>query len=112
VARHAKQTDTRWTFTRAGSLTLIWLGGLTAGFFAILAAAARYSCGPTAHGLACRPVGTAVGGGLIIAVIAIVTAVTVATHDSGHRRLAAWTAAGASALLGCYFGAHALIATA
>jgi hypothetical protein len=112
VARHAKQTDSRWTLTRAGALTLIWLGGLTAGFFAILAAAARYSCGPTAHGLACRPAGTAVGGGLIIAVIAIVTAVTVATYDSGHRRLAAWTVAGASALLGCYFGAHALIGTA
>lgn len=112
MGRHAKAPDRQWRFARASALTLIWLGGLTAGFFGILAAAARYSCGPTAHGLACRPAGTAVGGGLIIAVIAIVTAVTVATYDGGHRRLAAWTAAGASALLGCYLGAHALIGTA
>jgi hypothetical protein len=112
VARHAKQIDTRWRFARAFALTFIWLGGLAAGFFAILGAAARYSCGPSAHGLACRPAGTAAGGGLIIAVIVVVTAVTVATHDSGHRRLVGWTVAGATALVGCYFGAHALIGTA
>ncbi|MDP9093071.1 MAG: hypothetical protein M3N95_09070 [Actinomycetota bacterium] len=112
MARHAKRTDGRWRFARGGALTLIWLGGLAAGFLSILAAAARYSCAPTAHGLACRPAGTAAGGGLIIAVIAIVTAVTVTTHDTGRRRLAAWTFAGATALLGCYVGARALIGTA
>jgi hypothetical protein len=96
---------------RGSALVLIWLGGLGAGFFAILGAAARYSCGPSANGLACRPAGSALGAGIALGVIAIVTAVTVLTHDREPRRLGALTGVGAVALLGCYFGAHALIAT-
>jgi hypothetical protein len=112
VGRHARAASPRWRFARGTALAAIWLGGLAAGFFAILAAAARYSCAPSAHGLACRSAGTAVSGGLIISVIAIVTVVTVATHDSDHRRLVAWTGAGVLGLIACYFGAHAVIATA
>jgi hypothetical protein len=88
------------------------MGGLAAGFFAILSAAARYSCSQTAKGLACRPAGTALGTGLVIAVIATVSVVTVATHESGRRRLAIWTAAGVITLIGCYLASRALIDTA
>ncbi len=112
MARHARSTSARWCLARGGALTLIWLGGLAAGFFAILGAASHYSCAHNAHGLACRPAGPAVGVILVLAVIAIVTSVTVATHNSGERRLITWTVAGALGLLACYFGAHALISTA
>jgi hypothetical protein len=112
VARHVRVASGRWRAARASALTLIWLGGLTVGFFAILAAAAKYSCSPSAHGLACRPAGTAVGGALVVGVIAIVTSVTVATHDSGHRRLVGWTLGGALALAACFLAARALIGTA
>jgi hypothetical protein len=112
VARHVRVASNRWRFARASALTFIWLAGLATGFFAILGAAARYSCSPSAHGLACRPAGTALGGGLVVGVIAIVTSVTVATHDSGRRRLVAWTVGGALALAACLVAARALIATA
>ena len=112
MGRHARSTSARWRLARGSALTLIWLGGLAAGFFAILGAAAHYSCAHNAHGLACRSAGPAVGTMLVLAVITIITAVTVATHDSGERRLLTWTAAGALALLACYFGAQALISTA
>jgi hypothetical protein len=104
--------SSRWRLARASALTFVWLAGLTAGFFAILGTAARFSCAPSAHGLACRPAGTALGGGLIAGVIAIVTAVTVATHDSGRRRLVAWTIGGALGLLACFLAARGLIGTA
>jgi hypothetical protein len=90
----------------------VWLGGLAAGFFGILGAGARYSCGPSAKGLACRPAGSALGAVIVLGVIATVTTVTVLTHDSRPRRLALSAVLGAVALLGCYLGAHALIATA
>lgn len=112
MARHIRVPSSRWRAARASALTFIWLGGLTAGFFAILAAAARYSCNPSAHGLACRPAGTGVSATLIVGVIATVTAVTVATHDSGRRRLVAWTVGGAIVLATCFLLARAVIGTA
>jgi hypothetical protein len=90
----------------------VWLAGLGAGIYAIVAAAARLSCARSAHGLACRPAGSVSAGGLVLFVIAVVTTVTVATHESGGRRLAAWTLAGLCALGGCYLAAQALIGTA
>lgn len=112
MARHIRVPSGRWRIARASALTFIWLAGLTAGFFAILAGTARYSCSPAAHGLACRSSGTAVSSLLIVGVIATVTAVTVATHDSGRRRLVAWTASGAIVLVACLLLARAVISTA
>jgi hypothetical protein len=97
---------------RGTALVVIWLGGLAAGFFAILSVAARFGCSHSSHGLACKQSGSALGAGLIVAVIAVVTTVTVATHDRGPRRVATTAALGALALIGCYLGAHALIGTA
>ncbi|MCU1659000.1 MAG: hypothetical protein JWO57_3656 [Pseudonocardiales bacterium] len=112
MGRHTKTAPGHWRFARGTALLVIWLGGLAAGFFAILSAAARYSCGHTARGLACRPAGSALGVVMILFVIAIVTAVTVLTHDRGPRRLVAVTVLGALALLACYVAAHTLIGTA
>jgi len=113
VGRHAKAVDGRSRLARASALVLIWAGGLAAGFFALLSMATRYtSCGASAHGLACRPAGTAVGAAIVLGVIATVTAATVLTHDCGPRRLAACGVLGVTALVACYLGAHALLDTA
>jgi hypothetical protein len=92
---------------------LVWAGGLSAGFFALLSVAARYtSCSASAHGLACRPAGTAIGSSLVLGIIATVTAATVLTHDRGPGRSAAWGVLGVAALGACYLAAHALLGTA
>jgi len=97
---------------RGTALVVIWVGGLAAGFFAILRIAARFGCARSSHGLACGSSGSAVGAGLTVAVIAVVTTVTIATHDRSPRRVAITATLGALALAGCYLGAHALIDTA
>jgi hypothetical protein len=98
---------------RASVLAIVWLAGLAAGFFALLSVAARYTtCTTSAHGLACRPAGTAIGGSLVIGVIATVTAATVLTHDRGPRRSATWGLFGTAALGASYLAAHALLGTA
>jgi hypothetical protein len=113
VARHAKALSRRSRVARASALAIVWLGGLGTGFFALLSVAARYTtCSSGARGLACRPAGTAIGGFLVIGVIATVTAVTVLTHDRGPRRSATCGLLGTAALGMCYLAAHALLGTA
>jgi hypothetical protein len=113
VGRHAKAVSSRSRAARATALAVVWLGGLAAGFFALLSVSARYTtCSASAHGLACRPAGTAIGGTLVIGVIATVTAATVLTHDRGPGRSATWGLLGAAALIVCYLAAHALLGTA
>jgi hypothetical protein len=97
---------------RASALTVIWVGGIAAGFFAILSVAARYGCSRSAHGLACRQSGSALGVVIIAVVVAVVTAVTVFTHGRSSRVIGIAAAVGAAMLVGCYYCAHALIATA
>jgi uncharacterized membrane protein len=98
---------------RASALAVVWLGGLGAGFFALLSVGARYTtCTASAPGLACRPAGTAIGGSLVIGVIATVTVATVLTHDRGPRRSATWALLSAAALGALYLAAHALLGTA
>ena len=96
---------------RGSSLALIWLGGLAAGFYAMLSVVARYGCARTAHGLGCRTSGSALGGVIVVAVIAVVTTVTVATHGQERRRIGVSTVFGVLGLAVCVACAHALIAT-
>jgi hypothetical protein len=113
VGRHAKAVTGRSRLARASTLVLVWLGGLTAGFFALLSLAARYTgCSASAHGLACRPAGTAIGALIVIGVIATVTAATVLTHDRELRPVVTWGVLGVAALGAWYLAAHALLDTA
>ena len=91
---------------------MVWLGGVGAGFFAILSVAARYGCARSAHGLACRQSGSALGIVIVAAVVAVVTTVTVYTHGRTTRAVGVAAALGLALLAGCYYCAHALIATA
>ena len=112
MGRHAKQPDNRLRLVRGGALTVVWLGGIAAGFFAILSVAARYGCSRSAHGLACRQSGSALGIVIVAAVVAIVTAATVYTHGRSRRIVGIAAAVAVAMLVGCYYCAHALIATA
>jgi hypothetical protein len=99
--------------TRLTALAVFWAAGLLVGFFAVLSAAAKFSCARTARGLACRPAGTVLAVGLVIAVIVIVAVVTALAHDSrAHRRLIVLVAGGVVALGVCFLGAQALLGTA
>jgi hypothetical protein len=113
VGRHAKPVRGRSRLARAGALVLIWLGGLGAGFFALLGVGARYTgCSASARGLACRPAGTAVGAVIVLGVIATVTAATVLTHDRELRRIVGLGVLSVAALGAWYLAAHALLDTA
>ncbi|HJQ41785.1 MAG TPA: hypothetical protein VJ831_01755 [Jatrophihabitantaceae bacterium] len=91
---------------------MVWLGGLVVGFFGVLSVAARYGCANSAHGLACRKSGSALGVLIVLGVVAIVTAVTVATHNRAPRTVLIAATVAVAALLACYLAAHALLATA
>jgi multisubunit Na+/H+ antiporter MnhB subunit len=77
----------------------------------LLSAAARYGCGASDTGLACRPSGSVVGVVIVLAVILVVTAVTVLTQDRPPRRLFTVAALGLLALLLCFIAARSLLAT-
>ncbi|MDT4913974.1 MAG: hypothetical protein QOC66_3102 [Pseudonocardiales bacterium] len=89
----------------------MWVCGLAAGFFGLLAAAARYGCGASDTGLACRTSGSVIGILVVIAVIIVVTTVTVLSDDQPPRRLMTIGGTGLAALLLCFLAARALLST-
>jgi len=91
-ARQPQETDRRARTLRLGTLALVWLAGLVAGFFGLLSAVATYGCSDSDPGLACRTSGSLLGAVVVLAVIAVVTAVTVLSHDRPPRvtGLLAW----------------------
>lgn len=111
MARHARTVDARSRAIRLGTLLLVWLGGLAAGLFGLLGAAARYGCRTTDQGLACRAAGSFVGVLLVVVVIAIVTAVTVLTIDSPPKRVLAAGAFGLVGLASCLYAARVLLSS-
>lgn len=113
MARHAQPADSSLLSIRAGSLVLLWVTGLVAGFFALLGSAAKYTtCTASSKGLACRPGGFALSIADLIAVIVVVTAATLLTHNQRAIRILAVTIT-ALALLGVsLLGTRALLDTA
>ena len=113
MGRHARVADARVDWARPAAVTLVWLAGLGAGFFALLSAATKYTgCGSRSTGLACRGSGSLLGVLLVVAVIATVTTVTVVTHGRDARRAAVTGVTGLAVLGLCYWLATRLIATA
>jgi uncharacterized membrane protein len=111
VARHARTVDRRARVIRLSTVTVVWIGGLTAGFFGLLGAAARYGCGTSDTGLACRTSGSVVGGLIVVAVIIVVTTVTVLTHERPPRRVLTTGGIGLVALVLCLVAARGLLGT-
>jgi hypothetical protein len=114
VARHVHEPrSARGGATGLVLLAVLWLCGLVAGFYAMLGAGAKLGCGQNAHGLACRPVGSALGAAIVLGVVVIVTAVTIALQDARSRRSRALRLiTGLALLVACLLGARALLATA
>jgi hypothetical protein len=112
LSRHAKAVDERLRTIRLLALAAVWAVGLAAGFFAFLSAAARYGCSDNQRGLACRTSGSIAGILLVLAVIAIVTAVTIMAADRPARRMVTIAVAGVVALAVCLVAARSLLATA
>jgi hypothetical protein len=104
--------DRRLRAIRLSTVSLIWICGLAAGFFGLLGAAARYSCSAHEKGFGCRTSGTVVGILVLLAVIVVVTAVTVLTYDRPARRVVTVGAVGFAVLLVCFAVARVLVATA
>jgi hypothetical protein len=111
LPRHAKAAGPS-RLPRLAAVVLVWLVGLVVGFFGVLSVAARYGCGASQNGLACRPAGTALGVAVIVAVIVVVTTITLLTFDRKPAWIAAWTMIGLVALGLCYLGAQGLLGTA
>jgi uncharacterized membrane protein YbjE (DUF340 family) len=110
MARHVQARGGR--LAQLGAVVILWLAGLGAGFYAILSAGARYGCSRSDKGLACRGSGTALGVGIVVAVVLVVTAGTVLAQDApSWRARIAYVLVALVVLAGCLLGAHALLNT-
>ena len=95
------------------AVALIWLAGVAAGLFTLVAGAARVvTCSAHAPGLACRGTGTVFAVLLLVAVVAVVTSATVLTLARTSAQLAALTVVAVAVLVGLLAGARSLLATA
>jgi hypothetical protein len=112
LARHAKAVDQRDRPIRLSAVAAVWLAGLVAGFYGLLGAAARYGCGVNDHGLACRGSGSVLGILIVVAVIGVVTAVTLLAADRPRRSTVTIAGVGLAALVFCFIAARSLLATA
>jgi hypothetical protein len=111
LASHLDEADRRARAIRLGALALVWLAGLLAGFFGLLAAVATYGCADSDRGLACRTPGSLLGAVVVLAVIAVVTVVTVRSQGRPPRSVAVLTGSGLVALLACFVAARMLLDT-
>jgi hypothetical protein len=111
LPRHARTVDKRSRTVRFTTLTVVWIGGLAAGFLGLLGVAARYGCAVNDDALACRGSGTMLGVLIVIAVVGVVTLVTVLSHERPPRRVLFVGGAGLVALLGCFLAARGLLDT-
>ena len=104
--------DRRLRAIRLSTVSVIWLGGLAAGFFGLLGATAKYGCASGDNGFGCRTSGSIVGILIVVAVIAIVIAVTTLTVDRPRHRVLVVGLVGFGALAVCFALAQVLLATA
>jgi hypothetical protein len=111
MARSRRDVDEASPAVRRGVLAVVWLGGLAAGLFGLLAASAKYGCTPGSSGLGCRTAGSLLGLALVVGVIAVVTAVTVLTDGRDTRRVVVVGGVGIVLLLACFLVAEGILGT-
>jgi hypothetical protein len=112
LARHAKLVvDQRQRVIRLSTVTFVWLCGLAAGLYAVLAATAKYGCMSGDDATGCKTSGSVLGIVLLITVIAIVTVITLATANRPSRHVLVIGGIGVAALAICAFAAASLLAT-
>ena len=89
----------------------VWLCGLAAGLYAVLAAAAKYGCMSGDRGLGCTTSGSLLGIALLLATIVIVTVVTLMTANRPPGRVLVIGAVGVGCLAICAVAAASMLAT-
>jgi hypothetical protein len=104
-------TDARAPATRVVAVALVWFGGLAAGFVGILAAVAKYGCGLHDAGFACETSGSVCGVLIVLAAVAVVTAVTMLTFEQPTRRVLIVSGIGFAGLVALFVLAEVLLAT-
>ena len=110
MARHVRSPGSR--LGRLGTVFVLWAAGLAVGFYAVLSAGAKFGCAHSAHGLACKPAGSALGGGLVLVVIVVVAVITVLVQDAVSLRGRMLRVLVGLVLLGaCLLAARALLGT-
>jgi hypothetical protein len=109
---HAKVVDERLRAIRVATVVVVWLVGLAAGLYALLAASAKFGCMGGDRALACQTSGSILGLVLLAAVVAIVTVVTVMTSGRAARPVLIIGGVGAGALAICLVAAWSLLETA
>jgi hypothetical protein len=112
LPRHARVVDQRLRAIRLSSLAFVWLCGLAAALYAVLAAAAKYGCVTGDQGMACKTSGSVLGIVLLITIIAIVALVTLTTMNRPPRRVLVISGFGVAALAVCGVAAASLLSTA
>jgi hypothetical protein len=112
LPRHAKVVDQRLHVIRVSTIAAVWVYGLVAGLYALLAAAAKYGCMKDDDGLACHTSGSVLGIVLLVTVIAVVTLVTIACPNRPGRTVLVIGGFSIAALTACLIAAISLLATA
>lgn len=92
---------------------LLWVCCLSGGLFGVLAASARYACGPGQDDFACRPAATTFGVLLAAASVVILVVVLVAVRVSrrAEQRVVVLYLAGVLGGLACLTGAALILQT-
>jgi predicted branched-subunit amino acid permease len=108
LSRHAKVIDERLRAIRLSTVAVVWLFGLAAGLYSVLAAAARFGCMSGDRAVACQTSGLV----LLVTVVAIVIVVTVMTGRRPARPVLIIGGTGVGALAICWIAAWSLLSTA
>lgn len=115
MARHALPPDpdreSGGRTPRIVSVVLVWLAGIGAGMYSLLSVGVRYAgtCTSRSTGLACHTGGTVLGLVLLVAVVVVVTGVTLGTHGRPITRISALTLAALVVLGAIVLTAHRLL---
>ena len=112
MSRHAKVIDERLRAIRLSTVAVVWLFGLAAGLYSVLAAAARFGCMSGDRAVACQTSGSILGLVLLVTVVAIVIVVTVMTGRRPARPVLIIGGTGVGALAICWIAAWSLLSTA
>jgi hypothetical protein len=111
LPRHAKVVDQRLRTIRLSTVAFVWLCGLAAGLYAVLAAAAKYGCMNGDDAVGCKTSGSVLGIVLLVTVIAIVIVVTLTTANRAARGVLVVGVFGVVGLAICAFAAASLLST-
>jgi hypothetical protein len=111
LPRQPGLSDQRLGVIRWSTVGFVWLCGLAAGLCAVLAAAAKYGCMSGDRAVGCTTSGSLLGIALLVAIIVILTVVTLMTANRPAARVLVIGAVGVGCLAICAVAAASVLAT-